>query len=463
MLSILTPSSLATFLLIAGSAVVSIQMASGQDVRIASFSVDVTIPPGHRCMGILPTLAATVDDPLEAHGFVLSGGELPIVLLALDWCEVRNGAYDEWREALAESAGTTRERVLVSSLHQHDAPVTDKGAQDYLNGVGLPRALYDQEFHADCIRRVVAAMKDSLAKPITVTHLGHGMAQVLHVASTRRVVYPDGRISYDRYSSAGGDQFLMSTDEGAIDPLLKTISFWNGDQPILALHSYATHPMSSYGKGAVSADFVGRARRLRHADDPTVAQIYVSGCSGDVTAGKYNDGTPAMRPLLADRLHTAMKEAWETTIKSPVALSSIGFRSVPLTLPFNDEPPFAREVLMKTLNDAQQPERERILAAMSLSSLDRVERGQPIDVPCIDFGVARIVLLPGESFVGYQLLAQQLSGDVMTLSIGYGECWPGYIPTQQAFDENFNHDWRWVSTAAAGPMEKALSALLEKP
>jgi len=462
MLSILTPSSLATFLLIAGSAVVSIQMASGQDVTIAPFSADVTIPPGHRCMGILPTLAATVDDPLEAHGFVLNGGELPIVLLALDWCEVRNGAYDEWRETLAEAAGTTRERVLVSSLHQHDAPVTDKGAQDYLNGVGLPRALYDQEFHSDCIRRVVAAMKDSLAKPIAVTHLGHGMAKVLHVASTRRVVYPDGRISYDRYSSAGGDQFLMSTDEGAIDPLLKTISFWNDDQPILALHSYATHPMSSYGKGAVSADFVGRARRLRQGDDSKVAQIYVSGCSGDVTAGKYNDGTPAMRPLLADRIHTAMKEAWETTIKSPVAHSSIEFRSRPLLLPFNDEPQFARDVLMKTLNNVQQPERERILAAMSLSSLDRVERGQPIDVACVDFGAARIVLLPGESFVGYQLLAQHLSGDVMTLSIGYGECWPGYIPTQQAFDEKFNHDWRWVSTGAARPMEKVLRELLGK-
>ena len=430
-------------------------------VTIAPFSADITIPPGHRCMGILPTLAASVDDPLDAHGFVLCGGEKPIVLLALDWCEVRNGAYDQWREALAEAAGTTRERVLVSSLHQHDAPVTDSGAQDYLDGVGLPRALFHREFQAECMARVVMAMKESLRHPKPVTHLGHGQAKVLHVASSRRVVFPDGRISYDRYSSAGGDSFLMSTDEGDIDPWLKTMSFWNGDQPILALHSYATHPMSSYGKGAVSADFVGRARRLREADDSGVAQIYVSGCSGDVTAGKYNDGTPAMRPLLADRLHKAMQEAWRATVKTELTASSIQFRNALLELPFNEDPEFTRAALIATLEDKQKPERERILAAMSLSSLDRVERGQAIDVPCVDFGAARILLLPGETFVGYQLLAQQLSGDVMTLCIGYGECWPGYIPTQSAFDEKFNHDWRWVSTAAAGPMEKVLREVLE--
>jgi hypothetical protein len=431
------------------------------NATIAAFSADITIPAGHRCMGILPTLSMSVDDPLEAHGFILKGQEAPIVLVALDWCEVRNGAYDEWRDALAAAAGTTRERVLVCSLHQHDAPVIDSGAQEYLDQVGLPRALYDREFHSDCIRRVVAAAKASMAAPIAVTHVAHGQAEVQHVASSRRVVYPDGRITYDRGSSSARDPFFASTDEGLIDPLLKTISFWNGDQPILALHSYATHPMSSYGNGRVSADFVGRARRQRLADDPKVAQIYVSGCSGDVTAGKYNNGAPEMRSVLADRLHQGMKRAWDSKVRTPLEQTSMTFRSVPLVLPFNDDPEFARETLLKTLNDDQQPERERILAAMSLSSRDRVDRGQPIDVPCIDFGVARIVLMPGESFVGYQLLAQQLSGSVMTLCIGYGECWPGYIPTQEAFDDGFNHDWRWVSNAAAPPMKKALSALLK--
>ena len=56
---------------------------------------------------------------------------------------------------------------------------------------------------------------------------------------------------------------------------------------------------------------------------------------------------------------------------------------------------------MQTLQDVAQPERNRILAAMSLSSLDRIARGQPIDLVSVDFTGARIVQMPGESFVGY--------------------------------------------------------------
>jgi hypothetical protein len=85
--------------------------------RVAPFSADVTLPLGHRCMGILPTKAQTIDDRLEANGLVLLGGDQPIVILALDWCELRNGSYDQWREALAAAARTTRERVLASALH----------------------------------------------------------------------------------------------------------------------------------------------------------------------------------------------------------------------------------------------------------------------------------------------------------------------------------------------------------
>ena len=54
--------------------------------------------------------------------------------------------------------------------------------------------------------------------------------------------------------------------------------------------------MSYYGKGGVSADFLGLARKRRQADDPKVFQIYASGCSGNVTAGKYNDGRRTTAP-----------------------------------------------------------------------------------------------------------------------------------------------------------------------
>src|SRR5690606_7202125 len=103
--------------------------------------------------------------------------------------------------------------------------------------------------------------------------------------------------------------------------------------------------------------------------------------------------------------------------------------------------PFGHAALTAMLQDAEAATTDRILAAMSLASRDRVESGQPIDLPCIDFGPVKLVLFPAESFVGYQLLAQELQPDAFIFCIGYGECWPGYIPTRSAFDDGFTDKW----------------------
>jgi hypothetical protein len=408
-------------------------------------------------MGILPTKSQRVADPLSAHGFVLLGEDLPIVLCAVDWCEIRNGAYDQWRDALAASAGTTRQRVLVCALHQHDAPVIDRGAARLLAEVGLPGELYDEAFHDDAVHRAATALADSLASARRMTHLGFGQARVEQVASNRRVVYPDGRVSFDRGSRSGAEPFHRDQPEGLIDPYLKTLSFWDGDQPLLALHTYATHPMSYYGRGEVSSDFVGLARDRRQRDDFSVRQIYVSGCSGDVTAGKFNAGTPDDRFALVDRIYRGMVAAWQETRRVP--LSHITFRHAELQLDFHPDPQLAPAALEAALHDSQRPAEQRILAAMGLSSRQRVAAGQPIDLVGIDFGPAQIVLFPGESFVAYQLMAQQLRPDAFVLAIGYGECWPGYIPTDAAFADGFHDNWLWVAPGSEQRMRQALGRM----
>ena len=426
--------------------------------RIATFEADVTIPLGHRCMGILPTKAKEVVDPLDARGFVLLSDQEPVVLVAVDWCEIRNGAYDQWRDALARAAGTTRERVLVSSLHQHDAPVTDREAQQLLDSVGMKTELYDPEFQATCLKNLTEALQDAVKEAQPVTHLGIGQTKVEGIASSRRVIQEDGTVAYNRYSAAGGNEFHKNAPDGPIDPFLKTITLFNDDKPLLMLHAYATHPMSFYGRGGVSADFVGLARRRMQREHPHAFQIYVSGCSGDVTAGKYNDGTPAARELLTQRLFESMEKSWQSTKKNP--LTTLSFRNSSFDLPFHEGEEFQREHLEQTLKNEDAKEGDRILAAMSLSSLDRKARGQKIDLPCLDLGAAQIVLFPGEAFVGYQLIAQEMRPDSFVMGIGYGECWPGYIPTKAAFEDNFNHGWRWVGRGSESIIRKSLEAVL---
>ncbi len=426
-------------------------------LQIATFSAEVTCPMGHALMGggIMP--AKNVVDPLYANGLVLIGAGAPIVIVVMDWCEIRNDAYDYFRDEVAKAAGTTRERVLLSAVHQHDTPIPDFTAQRLLDEQGLPNALCDVAYVKDAIERVCHALRVSLETPRNVTHYGTGQAEVEGVASNRRVVAEDGSVSFPR-NSATGDPAIRDAPIGTHDPQLKTLSFWDGDQAIAALNFYAVHPMSYYGKGGVSADFVGMARRQRQADDPAIHQFYISGCSGDVTAGKYNDGALQNRAVLARRIYEAMVAAWDATEKHPA--EEVTFRVAKMSLEPKTTEGFSEEEMKAILADTSRTTFDRILAAMGLSWRMRLD--QPIDVPAIDFGNAQYLLMPAESFVGYQLMAQELAPDEFIVTAGYGECAPGYIPTAQATEEKFNdhHSWCWVGPGAEERMRAAMAEAL---
>ena len=89
--------------------------------RLAMFSEDVTIPIGHACMGGGRLPAKGIVDLLFAKGLVLLGPGRPIVVVAVDWCQLNNDSYERWRTVLAEAAQTTPQRVLLAAVHQHDA------------------------------------------------------------------------------------------------------------------------------------------------------------------------------------------------------------------------------------------------------------------------------------------------------------------------------------------------------
>ena len=71
------------------------------EFRLATFSADVTVPMGHALMGGGIRPAQKVADPLFANGWVLLGGDKPTVMVSVDWCEIRNAAYERWRTVLA--------------------------------------------------------------------------------------------------------------------------------------------------------------------------------------------------------------------------------------------------------------------------------------------------------------------------------------------------------------------------
>src|SRR5262245_6151943 len=250
-------------------------------LHLATFRCNVTPPLGHPLCGGWIEPARGVDDPLYPLGVILLGVGRPVVLCAVDWCGIRNDAHLQWQQALADAAHTTPENVAVHCVHPHNAPFADVEAEKLIQSAHAPSSL-DLAFFADVVKRVAAAAKAALADTKRFTHVGAGRAKVEKVASTRRVLGPDARVKFVRTSATKNSE-ARAEPEGLIDPWLRTLSFWDGDRPLAALHYYATHPMSYYGDGRVSADFCGLARQKRQDDDAAVFQAYFTGCAGNIT------------------------------------------------------------------------------------------------------------------------------------------------------------------------------------
>ena len=355
--------------------------------------------------------------------------EKPIVLCAVDWVGISGKGHEAWRKALADAAGTSPDRVAVHCLHQHDAPGFDPSAEELMAERGQPGQGYLPGFDEEVFARAASAIKQALSQPKAVTHLGLGKAEVKGVASNRRVLGPDGKVRHIRWSKTL-DPEARAAPEGIIDPAVRVISLWNGDQPVTVLSYYATHPQSYYGKGGVSCDFVGIARRLRDEAQPGVFFVHFNGAAGNVTAGKYNDGSPENRPALARRLADGMAAAQADSAahKTPISAADVSWRVLPVALPV--APWIAENELAKEF--AAHPTFAR---AGDLAWARRRRQGQTIDLTELRLGRARILHMPGELFVEYQLFAQRLRPDLFVAMAAYGDYSPGYIGTRLAYTQ----------------------------
>jgi hypothetical protein len=70
---------------------------------------------------------------------------------------------------------------------------------------------------------------------------------------------------------------------------------------------------------------------------------------------------------------------------------------------------------------------KRVSAGLALSWYERLKERPAVDISYYRIGPARILHLPGEPFVEYQLYAQSLHANDFVAVAGYGEGGMGYI------------------------------------
>jgi hypothetical protein len=403
--------------------------ATPSAIKIATFDVDAT-PPLGSAMAYDPV--KRLDElTLRCRGIVILGAGKPIVLCAVDWIGIANEGHDFFRESFAQAAGTTRERVAVHTLHQHDAPGCDFTAERIMRDLGLKDfGRFEGGFHREVIHRAARAIRGAVASAQPVTHYGWGVARVKEVASNRRILGPNGKVRAVRYT-ATRDPALRAEPEGVIDPNVTLLSFWNEGRPIAVLSYYACHPQSYYRTGVPSPDFPGIARFIRGQAVPEALHIHFNGAGGNIGAGKYNDGNKENRMLLAQRLAEGMKQAFAETKKYPLTSAEVGWETIPVKLP--PAPHLNRERLIKDLKS--EPARGYVSKADQLAWVIRCQAGHAIDIACLRVGQCRVLHMPGELFVEYQLAAKKMRPDLHVAMAAYGDYGPAYIGTTVAYSE----------------------------
>ncbi len=383
-------------------------------VKLAGFRADATPATGEPLIWVTPL--QTVLDPLWAKGLVLEQGGRRLVICAMDWCALGGAAYHKLRHAMAQAAGGAE--VLLHTVHQHAAPYVDGDAYALLRELPNPPLLYTVAGLDQLADRLARAVKEALGKLRPVEQIGVSQAQVERVASSRRV-WDQGKLVV-RYSTGGRDSYQAQLPEGHVDPWLKTITFASGGRPLARLHFYATHPQTFCCDGRASADFVGEARERLEREEGAF-QIYLTGCAGDVTVGKYNDGSEEARRQLAERLLAAMKAA-ASDVRF-YALKAARWRTIAVRLP-------AREPDKPIEAPADPTARYRAACRVAFA-----HRKAPLLVTAVNLGEARILHLPGEPMLDFQIYAQRRLPQAFVATAGYGDIAPGYLCTDQAIRE----------------------------
>jgi hypothetical protein len=222
------------------------------------------------------------------------------------------------------------------------------------------------------------------------------------------------------------------------------------------LSYYATHPQSYYRTGIPNPDFPGVARFLRQLAVPGALHVHFNGAGGNIGAGKYNDGSPENRRILAERLAEGMRRAWESTQREPLTPELVNWAVEPISLPMAKD---LDEAKLQTQLKAQDV---RFLAGggpSRLAWLRRCNAGNRIDVSCLRLGRARVLHMPGELFVEYQLQAKAERPDLFVAMAAYGDYGPWYIGTAAAYEQGGYETTPPASNVGPGAEAELLRAI----
>jgi neutral ceramidase len=381
---------------------------NAQSFKAGVARADITPPPGVELWGYSDRSGPATGtlDPLYARVLVLDDGRQAVAVVTLDLGRSFGQPQMNFVRERVRQMHRVNEVMFIAS-HTHSGPVID---EDYEQ---VP------EWEQRALDKIVQAIGTARGR-MTEARLGVGYGQAI-LGHNRRYIQSDGRVKMLWRNSTG-------QPTGVIDPSVGVIRVDDKQgNPLAILVNYACHPVV-FGPDNLrySADYPGAMARLVEAswNDRPVC-FFLQGAPGDINP--LLDKTP-----LAANADAEMRRVGETLGHEVARVS----RSIQTETPANPELAYLSEELHFKNRWSQESLRSAIISAYGPNPAKRYFRylKDPIAAPVSTLVINRqiaLVGLPGEPFVGLQLLLKQRSPLAATFLCGYTNGYLGYFPTMR--------------------------------
>ncbi len=397
------------------------------EMKIALFKVDVTPPVGAQ---MAYDINKQVDTPIYIRGLILDDGHTRAVVVSCDFIGIYD-AWHQWRSAVADAAQTCENHVLLHSIHQHDSMRIAPGMNEFLKKYDESAA--DQAYCKRTLKLLCEEVKKAACSGwIKIEEVLTAEKRMSGLASNRRMLDENGKCFAMRFSQCS-DHELQSIPVGTIDPLLRTVAFAGPKGHIAAaLHSYASHPMAAYRREMVGQDVPGVALKYAEVNyGQDVFNIYITGCAGNVTFGKYHLGDKEKSlEVLGKRLGKGLVDNLNHLEPQQIGLA---VTNAEIHFPFN---PVITEHHMMMQLDNGESRIDHLRAARGII-IDR-NKGLMSRYPLTLLSLGNdihILSLQGEVCVEYQLYAQSLVPEHFLACVACGNGMYAYIPTADMYEE----------------------------
>jgi hypothetical protein len=259
-------------------------------IAVGSSKIDITPSmPVYLCGYDLPIRRQNLSQgslyPLHARALYISGPREAVLFVILDLLGVTAACVSYLKDAIERAHGVSQERIVISTIHTHSAPML---------GVTAPGGVQPEGFLAEMYERILTAV-DTAVRSRRPARMGYGFA-VADACHNRRHVMDDGSI-VDEWSEEVRRHGLIPT--GPRDPFVRMLKIDEVDgAPICVVVNYSCHPVVlTKNNLLMSADYVGYS--LRHIEDGTEypIAIHTTGAAGDINPSRRADDISVARDI----------------------------------------------------------------------------------------------------------------------------------------------------------------------